>query len=74
MWHVATLDAHPCFEAIALADDDPFLRCMRDETEEGKKVTRQGGHMKDGSKYHCAYRRRAVEEVDARPALWPAGD
>ena len=55
-WHVAKLDAHNCFEKVDLSDDDAYVNAITQETEEGKKVTRQGGHMKDGSKYAAVYR------------------
>eukprot|EP00629_Pelagomonadales_sp_RCC1024_P003641 CAMPEP_0119287102 /NCGR_PEP_ID=MMETSP1329-20130426/34993_1 /TAXON_ID=114041 /ORGANISM="Genus nov. species nov., Strain RCC1024" /LENGTH=261 /DNA_ID=CAMNT_0007287857 /DNA_START=119 /DNA_END=901 /DNA_ORIENTATION=- len=69
-WHVAKLDAHPCFERVEAGAEDPFVRAIREETEEGKKVSRQGGHMTDGSKYHCVYARRAPGDVAPNPRLW----
>ena len=67
-WHVAKLDSHKCFEKVEIDDDDPFVNAIYCETEEGKKVSRQGGHMQDGSKYAAVYRRvRFAGAVE----LWP---
>ena len=49
-----------CFEKVDLSDDDAYVNAITQETEEGKKVTRQGGHMKDG-KYAAVYRRVRFE-------------
>jgi tRNA (guanine-N7-)-methyltransferase len=53
-WHVAQCDAHPLFRRLSDAemDLDPCVKAMRAETEEGKKVDRNGG-----SKYYAAYER-----------------
>jgi len=67
---VAKLDAHPCFERMEVGADDPFVHAIREETEEGKKVSRQGGHMTDGSKYHCVSARRAPGDGASNPRLW----
>ena len=67
-WHVAKLDAHNCFEKIEIDDDDVYVNAITQETEEGKKVSRQGGHMQDGSKYAAVYKRvRSEGAVE----LWP---
>ena len=67
-WHVARLDAHNCFEKIEIDDDDVYVNAITQETEEGKKVSRQGGHMQDGSKYAAVYKRvRSEGAVE----LWP---
>ena len=63
-WHVQKCDAHPCFERLCegeesrLMAEDPAVKAMVEETEEGKKVARSGG-----SKYFAVYRRRADEEL-----------
>ena len=67
-WHVARLDAHNCFEKVDLRDDDPYVNAITRETEEGKKVSRQGGHMQDGSKYAAVYKRVRFEGA---VELWP---
>jgi tRNA (guanine-N7-)-methyltransferase len=53
-WHVAQCDAHPLFRRLtdAEARADPCVDAMRTETEEGKKVDRNGG-----SKYYAVYER-----------------
>jgi tRNA (guanine-N7-)-methyltransferase len=53
-WHVAQCDSHPLFRRLTDAemDLDPCVEAMRTETEEGKKVDRNGG-----SKYYAAYER-----------------
>ena len=45
-----------------------YVNAITQETEEGKKVTRQGGHMQDGSKYAAVYRRVRFEGA---VELWP---
>ena len=54
-WHVAKCDSHPLFERIVDEDElaqDPCVDAMITETEEGKKVARNGGN-----KYFAVYRR-----------------
>ena len=70
-WHVAKLDAHPCFARVDAPPTDPYVAAITESTEEGKKVARQGGHMTDGSKYYAVYERKRPEDVDPAPALWP---
>ena len=67
-WHVARLEAHACFERVDIDDDDAYVAAITQTTEEGKKVARQGGHMKDGSKYAAVYRRVAAPAI---VGLWP---
>ena len=60
-WHVDKCDSHPLFERIP--DDseelnsDPCVNAMKTETEEGKKVARNGGN-----KYYAVYRRIPFED------------
>ncbi|KAL6404716.1 tRNA (guanine-N(7)-)-methyltransferase [Ilyonectria robusta] len=44
-WMVQHLDAHPAFERVSKEDEaaDPCVKVMTDETEEGKKVSRNNG-------------------------------
>jgi tRNA (guanine-N7-)-methyltransferase len=53
-WHVSKCNAHPLFERVTDEenDNDPCVRAMITETEEGKKVERNGGN-----KYFAVYRR-----------------
>lgn len=54
-WHVAKCNAHALFRKItddAFLRDDPCVRAMKEETEEGKKVSRN-----KGSKYYAVYER-----------------
>jgi tRNA (guanine-N7-)-methyltransferase len=65
-WHVAKCDAHPLFERIidhAELDKDPCVKAMQEETEEGQKVTRNGGE-----KYFAVYRR--IENTEAKSIQW----
>jgi len=64
-WHVEKCDGHPCFKRLDVPVDDPYVAAIHAETEEGKKVARQGGHMTDGSKYYCVYERLKPEDVPA---------
>mmetsp|Transcript_27863 Transcript_27863/g.89862 ORF Transcript_27863/g.89862 Transcript_27863/m.89862 type:complete len:303 (-) Transcript_27863:42-950(-) len=58
-WHEAKLEAHPCFErAPDPPDDDPFLRAMVDDTEEGKKVARN-----HGDKFWLVYQRKPDDAI-----------
>jgi len=69
LWHVAKCDAHACFEKVVdLTEADPFVRACLHETEEGKKVARNGG-----SKYWAVYRRKRPDDIDAEPDLFAAG-
>lgn len=47
LWMKGHFDAHPSFEGVTeeelTAEGDQCVRIMREETEEGKKVTRNGG-------------------------------
>lgn len=70
LWHVDCLDRHPCFAKRDVPRDDPFVAAIHDETEEGQKVARQGGHMTDGSKYYAVYERKQPADVDPDPPLW----
>ncbi|KAJ3331008.1 tRNA (guanine-N(7)-)-methyltransferase (tRNA(m7G46)-methyltransferase) [Blyttiomyces sp. JEL0837] len=55
-WMVKHLDDHPLFVRLTQEelDRDPCIRCVMEETEEGKKVARN-----EGSKYLMCYRRIA---------------
>ncbi|GAX25064.1 tRNA (guanine-N7-)-methyltransferase [Fistulifera solaris] len=59
-WHVAKCDAHPLFRRLTVKEEanDPCIEAMIHETEEGKKVARQGG-----KKYHAVYER--IPDADA---------
>ena len=69
-WHVEKCEAHDGFvrytstdaggdaEQNSLLETDPGVKAIRDETEEGKKVTREGR-----SKYIAVYRRLPDAEV-----------
>ena len=56
-WQVKHLTEHPLFERVPLEElaDDPCINAMTNDTEEGMKVTRQGG-----SKYPAVFRRVRV--------------
>ncbi|TPX33416.1 hypothetical protein SeMB42_g07486 [Synchytrium endobioticum] len=53
-WMVKHIDTHPLFERIPNSelDSDPCIHCVLNETEEGKKVTRN-----NGEKFLAVYRR-----------------
>ncbi len=54
-WHLAQCEKHPLFERIdddVAEAEDPSVRAMVNETEEGKKVQRAGN-----AKYWAVYRR-----------------
>lgn len=55
-WMVKHLDAHPLFSRFTDEElkDDPCIKCVMEDTEEGKKVARN-----KGSKYLAVYRRLA---------------
>ena len=67
-WHVEKCNAHPMFEQLTVHDgnesnfkkdaiDDPCIHAMYKETEESKKVARNGG-----KKYFAVYQR--INDVD----------
>ena len=58
-WHVAKCDAHPLFERLTQeeCDADVSVKAMIEETEEGKKVSRNGGE-----KFYAVYRRITRKE------------
>lgn len=59
-WHVEKCDGHPLFERLdddEVLNDDPAVRAIMEETEEGKKVARNGG-----SKFYAVYRRIREDE------------
>ncbi|KAJ0390579.1 hypothetical protein P43SY_011427 [Pythium insidiosum] len=66
-WHVEKCSSHPCFERIP--DDelanDPCVKAMTEETEEGKKVARGGG-----KKYAAVFRRKADDSVAVDGLFW----
>eukprot|EP01017_Pseudomicrothorax_dubius_P031192 TRINITY_DN3957_c0_g2_i2.p1 TRINITY_DN3957_c0_g2~~TRINITY_DN3957_c0_g2_i2.p1 ORF type:complete len:302 (+),score=81.72 TRINITY_DN3957_c0_g2_i2:51-956(+) len=53
-WHIEKLNSHPQFRRLPESSltDDPCVEAMQNETEEGKKVTRNGGR-----KFYCVYER-----------------
>jgi tRNA (guanine-N7-)-methyltransferase len=54
-WHVAKCNGHALFRKItddSILKDDPCVKAMKEETEEGKKVSRN-----KGSKYFAVYER-----------------
>ncbi|KAL7515543.1 hypothetical protein ACHAXN_013426 [Cyclotella atomus] len=61
-WHVEKCDGHPLLVRCSEEEmeEDPCVEVMRKETEEGKKVEREGrfGH----EKYYMVYRRLEEEE------------
>ena len=60
-WHVEKCDAHPLYVRLnndEMYSKDPAVRAMIEETEEGKKVTRNGGE-----KFYAIYRRIKEEEL-----------
>jgi tRNA (guanine-N7-)-methyltransferase len=70
-WHVNKCDSHPLFERIPDDSDemrqDPCVHAMKTETEEGKKVERNGG-----SKYYAVYRRIPFEQKEKNGNGGPA--
>ncbi|KAF2722688.1 m7G tRNA methyltransferase [Polychaeton citri CBS 116435] len=52
LWMVGHLEAHPSFERVAELEGDECVQVMTTETEEGKKVERNGG-----SKFVAVFRR-----------------
>lgn len=64
-WHVEKCDSHPYYERIPddeVLANDPVVKLIITETEEGKKVDRMGG-----SKFFAVYRRRHDHELQAPP-------
>jgi len=72
-WHVAKCNAHPLFRRLDDSDNpndnhdittktleaqDPCIEAMKTETEEGKKVSRNGG-----AKYYAVYQRIPDDEA-----------
>ena len=59
-WHVAKCDLHPLFRRVPdnEAEKDPCVKAMKVETEEGKKVEREGR-----DKYYAVYER--IENAEA---------
>lgn len=64
-WHVKVCDAHPLFQRVPddEAAKDPCVAAMTNETEEGQKVSRNGGQ-----KFKVVYRRvpNSVASVEAQ--------
>ncbi|KAJ3188035.1 tRNA (guanine-N(7)-)-methyltransferase (tRNA(m7G46)-methyltransferase) [Irineochytrium annulatum] len=54
LWMVRHLDAHPLFRRLTEGElkEDPCVKCVMEDTEEGKKVARN-----EGSKWLMCYRR-----------------
>jgi len=66
-WHVSACDAHPMFHRLsndAVVKDDPCVKAMMNETEEGQKVSRQGGDNKKGEKYYAVYERMEPDDPE----------
>ena len=60
-WHVEKCDQHPYFERLdndLVLKDDPCVQAIIEETEEGKKVSRN-----NGKKYVAVYRRKNDTEL-----------
>ena len=59
-WHVEKCRPHPMFRELTEEElkDDPCIKAMYSETEEGKKVERAGTQ-----KYYAVYERREYSEV-----------
>ncbi|CAM9471954.1 unnamed protein product [Phaeothamnion confervicola] len=59
-WHIEKASSHPAFERVPDEEAalDPATAAMRCETEEGKKVERNGG-----AKHWAVFRRRPDDEV-----------
>ncbi|KAJ1459466.1 putative methyltransferase-domain-containing protein [Pelagophyceae sp. CCMP2097] len=65
-WHVAKCSVHPLFEAVdSTEENDPFVKAIVNETEEGMKVARN-----KGAKYFAVYRKKRPEEISP-VKLWP---
>jgi tRNA (guanine-N7-)-methyltransferase len=65
-WHVDKCNAHPLFKRLSEQEmnNDPCVELMKNETEEGKKVSKLGGDNKKGEKYYCVYQRIPNEEIE----------
>lgn len=62
-WHVAKCDAHPLFRRLPdgqVEKEDPCVKAMKTETEEGKKVERN-----KGEKHFAVYER--IEDSEQLP-------
>jgi tRNA (guanine-N7-)-methyltransferase len=60
-WHVSKCDEHPLFVRLDdkdVLENDPAVKAMIEETEEGKKVARSGGE-----KFYAVYRKKTEEEM-----------
>jgi len=59
VWMAECMERHPLFERIPDNDlkEDICFKTMFTATEEGQKVTRQGGHNKEGQKWPAVFRR-----------------
>ena len=62
-WHVEKCDAHPMFRKLTEdeMEADPCVKLMKETTEEGKKVTREGKFGHD--MYYGVYERVGDEEA-----------
>lgn len=60
-WHVDKCDSHPLFRRLTAEEmtSDPCVEAMKNETEEGKKVSRAGA-----AKYYAVYERIDEEQCD----------
>jgi tRNA (guanine-N7-)-methyltransferase len=65
-WHETKCDQHPLFRRLSEEEcnEDPCVEAMKNETEEGKKVSRSGGDNKKGEKYYCVYERIPDEDME----------
>jgi tRNA (guanine-N7-)-methyltransferase len=66
-WHVEKCSAHPLFVGCTTEEmeDDPCVELMRTETEEGKKVEREGRFGHD--KYYMVYTR--IDDKEEKKGL-----
>jgi tRNA (guanine-N7-)-methyltransferase len=76
LWHVAKCSAHPLFVSVSEEEvsADPAVPAMQQETEESKKVEREGGHNKKKEKYFAVFERigetKANAEASPSEILW----
>lgn len=65
-WQVEKLTEHPMFARIPDSElaDDPCIKCMREGTDEAKKVLRKGGQI-----WHAVFRKRDLEDPEDRAAV-----
>jgi tRNA (guanine-N7-)-methyltransferase len=65
-WQVAKLTEHPMFERTPdeALEDDPCIKCMREGTDEAKKVIRKGGNI-----WHAVFRKRDLDNPADRAAV-----